>query len=72
MENTPVSIAVCNQKGGVGKSTFTVLLACYLHYTLQRDVLVIDCDYPQWSIYNQRSRELEIKFIGSYFEIRNI
>lgn len=46
MENTPVSIAVCNQKGGVGKSTFTVLLACYLHYTLQRDVLVVDCDYP--------------------------
>ena len=71
MENTPVSIAVCNQKGGVGKSTFTVLLASHLHYTLQRDVLVVDCDYPQWSIYNQRSRELEIKFIGSYFEIRN-
>ncbi len=44
MENTPVSIAVCNQKGGVGKSTFTVLLASHLHYTLQRDVLVVDCD----------------------------
>lgn len=72
MENTPVSIAVCNQKGGVGKSTFTVLLASHLHYTLQRDVLVIDCDYPQWSIYTQRTRELEIRFIGSYFEMRNI
>ena len=47
-------------------------LASHLHYTLQRDVLVVDCDYPQWSIYNQRSRELEIRFIGSYFEMRNI
>ena len=46
MENTLVSIAVCNQKGGVGKSTFTVLLASHLHYTLQRNVLVVDCDYP--------------------------
>ncbi len=69
MENTPVSIAVCNQKGGVGKSTFTVLLASYLHYTLQRDVLVVDCDYPQWSIYNQRSRELEILDLSDYYKL---
>ncbi len=69
MENTPVSIAVCNQKGGVGKSTFTVLLASYLHYTLQRDVLVVDCDYPQWSIYNQRTRELEILNLSDYYKL---
>ena len=69
MENTPVSIAVCNQKGGVGKSTFTVLLASHLHYTLQRDVLVVDCDYPQWSIYNQRSRELEILNLSDYYKL---
>ncbi len=31
MKNTPVNIVVCNQKGGIGKSTFTVLLASYLH-----------------------------------------
>lgn len=69
MENTPVSIAVCNQKGGVGKSTFTVLLASHLHYTLQRDVLVVDCDYPQWSIYNQRTRELEILNLSDYYKL---
>ena len=69
MENTPVSIAVCNQKGGVGKSTFTVLLASYLHYTLQRDVLVVDCDYPQWSIYTQRTRELEILNLSDYYKL---
>lgn len=56
--NVPVRIAVCNQKGGVGKSTFTTLLASHLHYSLGRDVLVVDCDYPQWSIHAQREREL--------------
>ena len=45
MNITPASIAVCNQKGGVGKSTFTVLLASYLHYTLGQDVLVVDYGY---------------------------
>ena len=60
MNITPVSIAVCNQKGGVGKSTFTVLLASYLHYIVGHDVLVVDCDYPQWSIYAQRERELSL------------
>ena len=39
------SISICHPKGGVGKSTFTVLLASYLHYTLRHDVLVVDCDY---------------------------
>ena len=39
------SLSVCNQKGGVGKSTFTVLLASCLHYTVGHDVLVVDCDY---------------------------
>mgnify|MGYP001459705497 FL=1 len=42
MENTPVSIAVCNQKGGVGKSALTTLLASYLHYICNRKVLVVD------------------------------
>ncbi len=58
MEHTPANVAVCNQKGGIGKSTFTTLLASHLHYTLRHDVLVVDCDYPQWSIHAQREREL--------------
>jgi len=42
MKNFQSRIAVCNQKGGVGKSTFTVLLASYLHYNMGHDVLVMD------------------------------
>ena len=37
-----VNISICNQKGGIGKSTFTGLLASYLHYNMGHDVLVMD------------------------------
>lgn len=63
------SISICNQKGGVGKSTFTVLLTSYLHYTAGRDVLVVDCDYPQWSIHAQRERELSIIEHSDYYKL---
>ena len=58
MERKPVFISVCNQKGGIGKSTFTVLLADILHYMEGYRVLVADCDYPQKSIFDQRKGEL--------------
>lgn len=65
----PVNISICNQKGGIGKSTFTVLLASYLHYTLGHDVLVVDCDYPQWSIHAQRERELAVVEHSDYYKL---
>ena len=43
-------VAVASQKGGVGKSVFTVLLASVLHYRKGLRVAVVDCDYPQHSI----------------------
>ena len=55
------NISICNQKGGVGKSALTTLLASYL--------LVVDCDYPQWSIYTQRTRELEILDSNDYYKL---
>ena len=67
--DTPVRIAVCNQKGGVGKSTFTTLLASHLHYSLGRDVLVVDCDYAQWSIHAQRERELAAVEQSDYYKL---
>lgn len=60
MDKQPIFFCVCSQKGGVGKSTFTILLASWLHYALGRDVLVVDCDAPQWSIVAQRERELDV------------
>ncbi len=55
----PLSMAFATQKGGVGKTTFTVLTASYLHYTKGYNVLVVDCDYPQHSIHWLRQREVE-------------
>ena len=59
MKNEPLLIAFCSQKGGIGKSTFTILAASYLHYVLGKKVAVVDCDYPQYSIYKMREREKE-------------
>ena len=69
MKNFQSRIAVCNQKGGVGKSTFTVLLASYLHYNMGHDILVMDCDYPQWSIHAQRERELKAIERSDYYKL---
>ena len=44
-------VAFSTQKGGVGKTTLTVLVASYLHYVKGYDVAVIDCDFPQYSIH---------------------
>jgi cellulose biosynthesis protein BcsQ len=56
-DKQPLYISICTQKGGAGKSVFTTLVASYLHYVSGYNVAVIDCDYPQWSIYKMRQRE---------------
>ena len=57
MKKKPVFIAFSTQKGGVGKTTFTVLAASYLHYLKGYNVAVVDCDYPQHSINMMRNRD---------------
>ena len=52
-------VAIASQKGGVGKSVFTVLLASVLHYRKDVRVAVVDCDYPQHSIALMRERDME-------------
>ena len=58
MKREPLFVALSNQKGGVGKSTFTVLLASYFHYLNGYNVLVVNCDYPQHSISAMRDKEV--------------
>lgn len=59
METTKktLKISISTQKGGVGKSTMTTLLASVLHYRLGFNVLVMDCDFPQYSLTNMRERD---------------
>lgn len=52
-----LKISFSTQKGGVGKSTMTTLLASVLHYRLGFNVLVMDCDFPQYSLANMRERD---------------
>lgn len=64
----PVFIAFSTQKGGAGKTTLTVLMASYLYYVRGLKVLVVDCDYPQYSIKEMRDRDVEILRINSTFK----
>ena len=59
MNKRPILVAFSNQKGGVGKSTITVLLASYFNYVRGIDVAVVDCDYPQFSLEKLRNRDLK-------------
>lgn len=54
----PLFIAFSSQKGGVGKSTFSTLVASLLHYRLGYNVAVFDCDFPQHSLMQMRARDM--------------
>ena len=53
-------ISLISQKGGVGKSTLTMMLLNILHHHYRCRVALIDADFPQNSIYKKRQRELKI------------
>ena len=46
MKKQPKFIAICAPKGGVGKSTLTVLTASWLHYRTPCRVAVVDAERP--------------------------
>ena len=59
MKQETLFVAFSTQKGGAGKTTFTVLAASYLHYLKEYNVAVVDCDYPQHSIDKMRKRDAQ-------------
>lgn len=61
-----LKISYSTQKGGVGKSTMTTLLASILHYRLGFNVLVLDCDFPQHSLTNMRERDKKTLMQNEY------
>ncbi|MDO4229671.1 MAG: ParA family protein, partial [Capnocytophaga sp.] len=61
-------VSFSTQKGGVGKTTFTTLIASLLHYRMGYNVLVMDCDYPQYSLSRMREQDLKIVMQNEYFK----
>ncbi|HIB8181418.1 TPA: ParA family protein [Elizabethkingia anophelis] len=57
-KNKTVFIAFSSQKGGVGKSAFTTLMASVMHYRLGYNVAVFDADFPQHSLVKMKTRDL--------------
>lgn len=59
MKKETLLVAFSTQKGGAGKTTLTVLMASYFYYARGMDVVVVDCDYPQFSIKDMRERDVK-------------
>jgi len=57
-KKSTVFIAFSSQKGGVGKSTFTSLVASLMHYRMGYNVVVFDADFPQYSLIKMKERDL--------------
>ncbi|WP_166919707.1 ParA family protein [Flavobacterium poyangense] len=55
-----VFIAFSSQKGGVGKSTFTAIIASTMYYRLGYNVVVFDADFPQHSLMKMKDRDLKM------------
>ena len=55
-----VRVSIYNEKGGVGKTTVTALLASYLAYVHGESVCVADFDYPSYHFMELRRSELAI------------
>ena len=68
MKQEPLFVAFSTQKGGMGKTAVTVLTASYLHYVKGYNIAVVDCDYPQHSIVEERKRDTELVFGNDYFK----
>lgn len=55
-----VTVSIMSPKGGVGKSTLSILLATALYHKKELRVMVLDADEPQHSVMKKRQRDLQI------------
>ena len=55
----PIYLAIASPKGGVGKTSLTVLAASILQYHRGCDVAVVDCNHPVYTIARLRQQESE-------------
>jgi len=69
MKKETLFVAFSTQKGGVGKTTFTVLAASYLYYLKGYNVAVLDCDFPQYSINAMRKRDTQQIEMDDYYKL---
>ena len=69
MKKETLFVAFSTQKGGVGKTTFTVLAASYLYYLKGYNVAVLDCDFPQYSINAMRKRDTQQIELDDYYKL---
>lgn len=68
MDRQTLNVAFATQKGGSGKTAITVLVAGYLHYRLGCPLAVIDCDFPQYSLYEMRERDSRAVLENEYLK----
>ena len=68
MSKEPLFVAISNQKGGVGKSALTVVLASYFHFEKDLNVAIIDCDSPQHSLVRMRERDKKTVTGSAYYQ----
>lgn len=64
-EKKPLYVGFASLKGGVGKSSLAEVIASYLYYERGIRLLVVDCDYGQYSFYKLRERDREAVLEGS-------
>ena len=61
-------VSIISQKGGVGKSTVTTLLANIFSFHFKFKVAIIDADFPQVSIHKRRLEESAFVKTSKYFQ----
>lgn len=63
-----IYVAFATQKGGVGKSTLTTLMASYLYYVEGVEVVAVDCDSSQHSMNVYREHDLVVTKENPYLK----